>query len=1161
MKRPIMSLIPEKILLLDGGMGSQIFGYKPTVDDYGGPQFDGCVELLNERRPEWIKTIHTNYFKAGSDAVETNTFGCNTIVLGEFGIAHRAQELNEIAVKLAREAAGSFSTPKYVVGSVGPGTKLVTLGHVTHAALYESYLPQMRGLIVGGVDAILIETAQDLGQIKAAVRAARTIMRELKVTRPIWVQVTIETNGAMLLGSDVLTALHTIEALGVDVIGMNCASGPDEMAPHIAQLCAHAPVPVSCLPNAGLPENINGQTHYRLSPEDFAHKVLSLARTHGINILGGCCGTTPAHIAALAPHLAGCRPRQPNPSQERFVTSLYSAVSLEQQPRPTFVGERTNANGSKLFRDKLGANNFDAMVAIAKTQAQEGAHVLDVSVAYVSRNETADMVEFLSRVVTQVNIPIMIDSTEVNVMEAALQVAPGKCIVNSINFEDGDAKARAILELCRTYGAAVVALTIDERGMAKTADEKLAVAHRLYDLAVRDFGLHPGDLVIDPLTFTLASGDATYVDSAKETLNAIERIKRELPGVRTILGLSNVSFGLKPRARQILNSMMLYHAVERGLDLAILNASKIVPMGRVTSTDRALFDALLFNDRTDHVDPLKTILERYSETTTSDTSATEAAASRNTLPLAEQVELDIIDGNKTAITAKVLAMLETTPALEIINTTLLGAMKIVGERFGSGEMQLPFVLASAETMKTAVQALEPHLPKSSSFAKGKIILATVKGDVHDIGKNLVDIILSNNGYEVINLGIKQSADQILHAFAEHDVDAIGMSGLLVKSTAIMKENLEQFAERGITVPVILGGAALTRSFVETDCQKVYRGPVYYAEDAFTGLNVMNQICGSAPTTTPEAGAPTTTPESDIRVVRRSSTGTPLNQLGQSSWVEPSRVTPQTPFLGTRICHDSLDEIFGYLDDFALVRNRWGFTQGNLPDQEFEALLNSKAWPMLAELRRKITTEQIFEPAAIYGYFPACSGGDGNDILIYDPATDAKVAPADRNVIARFRLPRQSQGRRLCIADFLRHESSGELDVLGLQVVTMGKPASEEALKAFDDAKYRDYFLIHGLSTELTEAYAELIHKRMRAELGMASGDAPTLREIFSQGYQGSRYSFGYPACPDLEDNATVLHLLEADRIGVTLSDSFQMIPEQTTSAIVIHHPQARYFAV
>ncbi|KAB8032074.1 methionine synthase [Fluviispira multicolorata] len=1167
MKKSIKELMQEKVLVLDGAMGTQIFANNPTIEDYGGVDFDGCVELLNERRKEWIQTIHSNYFNAGSDAVETNTFGCNEVVLAEFGIAHRTCELNTVAAKLAREVADSYKTPKYVIGSVGPGTKIITLLQIDYPTLYKSYYEQMKGLLLGRVDVILIETSQDINQVKIAIRAAKNAMRELKVKVPIWTQVTIESSGTMLVGSDIQSALTAVECLDIDLIGMNCATGPDEMRSHIAYLAQAAPFALSVLPNAGLPQNIGGKTVYPLGPTDFSRKVIEMAKDFSLNVVGGCCGTTPEHIkelVTLANRLpAGIR----KINLERSVSSLYSSVSLNLEPKPLYVGERTNANGSKKFRDLLALNDYDGLIQIAKGQLKEGAHILDVCVAYVSRNETEDMEHFLKKLVTQVNIPIMIDSTEVSVIEKALQLTPGKCIVNSINFEDGEEKARKILTLCKEYGAAVVALTIDEEGMAKSVERKILIAERIYNLVVNEFKINAGDLIFDPLTFTLGSGDEEFRKSAIATLDAIKKIKDKFNGVRTILGLSNVSFGLNPFTRQMLNSMMLYYAVKNGLDLAILNASKIIPIARIEEEDRKIFTDLIYDNRAENYDPLKTILAKFSNIKKDNISN---VSKRNNMSIEEKLKLDIIDGEKQFIVEDCNEALKTYAPLHIINSILLDGMKVVGERFGSGEMQLPFVLESAEAMKTAVKALEPFMEKKSNYSKGKIILATVKGDVHDIGKNLVEIILSNNGFEVVNLGIKQPIESIIEKYRGSDADAIGMSGLLVKSTVIMKENLEYMNEKGFDIPVILGGAALTREFVENECQATYKGPVFYAFDAFEGLKVMEGLSNKRGQITAteileirkksKAIPKEIKEENDntIKIIRKGEPKISLDENLQSAWVRKDEKIPKPPFWGTQIITEPLENIFAFLDEFALIRSRWGFSQGNKSDAEFDEILNTKAYPLYKKMKNEIIENKIIQPKAIYGYYPACS--KENKILIYKLSTTADIHPNKREIIAEFEFPRQISGRRLCISDFICHENTKKIDTLPVQIVSIGAEISKETEKLYKQEKFSEYYYLHGIGTELTEAYAELIHKRIRSELEIVKKDAKLLRQLFSQGYQGSRYSFGYPACPDMESNVPLLKLLGADRIGVKISEAFQMDPEMTTSALVSWHPQARYFS-
>ena len=1138
----LADLLQERVMLLDGGMGTQILARKPTVDDFGGTALDGCMELLNERRPQWIREIHAAYLDAGADAVETNTFGANDVVLGEFGIPERTEELNLVAARLALDVARSYDRPRFVIGSAGPGTKLLTLGHIDYPSLFRSYRTQMRGLLLGGVDAILIETSQDLGQIKCAVRAARSAMADTGRACPIWVQATVETTGTLLLGTELQAVLTSVEMLGLDVLGLNCGTGPDEMHAPLQTLGELSPFRISCLPNAGLPVNQDGNLVYPLDPDAFADKVAHLARKFGVNIVGGCCGTTPAHIRALSARLGGAAtPR--TPAMERSAASLYQSVSLTQEPRPLIVGERTNANGSKKFRDLLAREDFDGLAEIARDQQREGAHMLDVCVAYVGRDEARDMTAFLRKTVPQTLLPIMIDTTEVAVLEVALQNAPGKCVVNSINFEDGEDRARKVLDLCRAYGAAVVGLTIDEQGMAHTVEGKLAVAQRLYDLVVGEYGFDPSDLIIDPLTFTLGSGDETFRGSAVATLEAIRAIKARLPGVLTILGVSNVSFGLSVPVRHVLNALMLYHGVKAGLDMAIFNAAKVIPVASIPAEQRQAAEDLLFDRRRPDYDPLKVTMALFAA---SGAAPVEDSGPVADLPVEERLRRDILGGEKRRILDDVDEALGSIPPLDLINRVLLDAMRVVGERFGAGEMQLPFVLESAEAMKAAVKRIEPHLPKESSTTKGRMVLATVKGDVHDIGKNLVEIILSNNGYQVLNLGIKQPVESILAALDGFPADAIGLSGLLVKSTTIMRENLAFMEERGLRIPVILGGAALTRDFVAEQCQAVYSGRVLYAEDAFEGLRHMDAIV--AGTAAPEP-APAAPGASGITVLHRGGARTELTPAGQSSWVKRGLQSPEPPFWGVAEAGRTVAEIFEYLDSFVVIRNRWSFTQGQLDDAAFAAVLRDKAEPLLAAWKQRILQEDLLEPRALYGYFPVRAEGDS--LAVY--------APDRTRILARIPFPRQEEGRRLCIADFYAPDAD-RFDVLPVQLVTLGRKAADLAAQLYRSDQYSDYFLFHGLATELTEAYAELLHARIRRELGIHGKDAPELRQLFSQGYQGSRYSFGYPACPDLEGNATLLDLLGGERIGVGISEQFQMDPEYSTSALVAWHPQARYFA-
>lgn len=1171
----ISSFLQERILLMDGGMGTQILARRPSVDDFGGPAHEGCLEILNERRPDWIREIHAAYFAAGADAVETNTFGCNELMLAEYGLAHRTEELNVQGARVAREAAINFAGPRFVVGSVGPGSKLLSLGHVEYDVMLRSYLAQVRGLLRGGVDALLIETSQDLGQIKVAIRAAKLAMEELKIQRPLWVQATVENSGTLLLGTELQAVITVVEALGVDLLGLNCGLGPDEMHAALATLAESSPFPISCQPNAGLPVNREGSLVYLLEPDPFADKLVVLAKEFHLNVLGGCCGTTPAHIRALKTRSESIVVTHRVIRASRSVASLYQSVALHQEPRPLIVGERTNANGSKAFRNHLSSGDYDNLVSIAKEQQREGAHMLDVCVAFAGRDEVFDMEQVLKRMVLQVTAPLMVDSTDPEVLERALKTIPGKAVVNSIHFEDGESKARKILDLCRSYGAAVVGLTIDEDGMARSVERKLAIAERLYQLVVKGYGFNASDLIIDPLTFTLAAGDEESRRSAVESLEAVRLIKDRYHGVLTLLGLSNASFGLKPKARRVLNAVLLYHAVKAGLDLAIFNAAGLLPLSAIPENQRQAAEDLIFNRRSEMGDPLTNFLSLFEGEDTQDSIKYETLLSAQ-----ECLRRDILRGDQGKATQDAEAALKTMDPLQVLNEVLLPAMKAVGEAFGAGELQLPFVLQSAEAMKAAVRILEPRMAKGEGQTKGRILLATVKGDVHDIGKNLVNVVLTNNGFEVDDLGIKQPIEHILATLAERPADALGLSGLLVKSVQTMKENLVYMAERGLRIPVILGGAALTRNFVERECRPVYPGPVLYAADAFEGLSCMEAIVSGA---LAEPGAPRIPGRSSTTTLHAGEPALELDARGQSPWVRRDLPAPQPPFWGVRELQPSLVELFAFLDDFATIRHRWSFTQGRLSDEAFAAILQEKAEPLLKDWKTRLLTESTLRPRARYGYFPCAA--EANCLNVFSP--DGK------RLLAKLCFPRQASGRRLCIADFFEpdavrggpparsardvppgspHMEIGPSpismsavpephDVLPLQLVTLGPEAVDRAAELYASGRFMDYFLFHGLATELTEAFAELVHAKIRSELGIQDRDTKMKQGALDQRYQGSRFSFGYPACPKLEDNGVILELLQGETLGVTLTENCQMVPEYTTAALIAWHPQARCFAV
>ena len=1144
--------LSERVVVADGAMGTMLQAHALSLEDFAG--LDGCNEILNVTRPDVVRSVHDAFLEVGVDCVESNTFGANLANLSEYGIPERIRELAEAGARIAREAADAWSTPgqpRYVLGSVGPGTKLPTLGHITFAELRDSYADQVAGLLDGGADAVLIETAQDLLQAKAAVIGAKRAIAAAGRDVPVLVQVTVETTGTMLLGTEIGAALTALEPLGIDAIGLNCATGPAEMSEHLRHLSKYGRPLISCMPNAGLPVLTADGAHYPLTPEQLADAHDTFTREYGLSLVGGCCGTTPEHLRAVVERVHGrpLTPRDPHP--EAGVASLYQAVPFAQDTSYLSIGERTNANGSRAFRDAMLEGRWQDCVEIAREQNRDGAHLLDLCIDYVGRDGVADMRALAGRLATASTLPLVLDSTEPAVLEAGLEMLGGRAVVNSVNYEDGDgpdSRIRRIMPLVREHGAAVVALTIDEQGQARTADWKVAVADRLIIDLTSTWGMSVEDIIVDCLTFPIATGQEETRRDAVETLAAIREVKRRWPGVRTTLGLSNVSFGLNPAARQVLNSVFLAEAVEAGLDSAIVHASKILPTARIPQEQLQVALDLVHDRRREGYDPLQRFLELFEgvdATALRQSRAEELAA----LPLFERLQRRIVDGERTGLEADLDAALETHSALDIVNDTLLAGMKTVGELFGSGQMQLPFVLQSAEVMKTAVGHLEPHMDRTDESGKGTIVLATVKGDVHDIGKNLVDIILSNNGYRVVNLGIKQPASAIIAAAEEADADLIGMSGLLVKSTVVMKENLSELTQRGVGTrwPVLLGGAALTRAYVEQDLAEQFDGEVRYARDAFEGLRLMEAFMAH------RRGLTDALPPRRERVVRSVARPdeTPTDQLPARSDVATDVPVPTPPFLGSQVVKGiALAEYAAYLDERALFLGQWGLKPGRGEGgASYEELVESQGRPRLRMWLDRLQTEGLLEAAVAYGYYRCVSEGDDLVVLSEDGG-------AERH---RFTFPRQRRDRHLCLSDFFRPSGSGETDVVGFTVVTMGRRISEATGELFAKNAYRDYVELHGLSVQLAEALAEYWHARIRAELGFAGEDAGDLGAILDQGYRGSRYSFGYPACPDLEEQAKVVDLLQPERIGVTLSEEFQLAPEQSTSALVVHHPEAKYF--
>ncbi len=1173
-----LDTLKERIVVFDGAMGTNLQVQNLTLDDFGGLRFEGCNENLLVTRPDAVEKVHAAFLDVGCDVIETNSFNGTPVDFAEYGIGDQAYDMNVKAARLAKRVASDYATkdrPRWVAGSMGPGRKLPTLGHISFLDLKAAYGEQVRGLLDGVVDLLIVETCQDLLQTKAALAAIFENFRERRRRVPVIAQVTIEVFGTMLNGTEIGAALTALAPFPIDVIGMNCGTGPRHMTESIRYLCENAPLPVSVLPNAGLPSVKEGKMHYDETPESFTAQIVHFASDFGVNIVGGCCGTTPAHLKLVVEAMQSITPKPRDAKLVPAASSIYFQQPYVQDASFLIVGERVNASGSKKMRDLLNVEDWDGLVSLAKEQEREGAHILDVNVDFVGRNGEADMHELASRLVTSIKLPLMFDSTEWEKMEAGLQHAGGKSILNSTNYEDGEPRFAKVIDLTKRYGASVVIGTIDEEGMARTADGKLRIAKRAYERATGELGLPASDIFFDPLALPISTGIEEDRRNALETIEGIKRIKAELPGSFTILGVSNISFGLNPASRVVLNSVFLHDAVEAGLDAAIVNASKIEPLNRIGERELEVARDLIYDRRRFEGDVC--IYDPLIEFTTlfEGVKAKSAKKASKGETVEERLKNHIIDGEKIGLEDELKTALEKYPALDIINNILLDGMKVVGDLFGSGQMQLPFVLQSAEAMKAAVRFLEPFMEKKGgATAKGTMVLATVKGDVHDIGKNLVDIILTNNGYRVINLGIKQTIDAILNAYQEHKADAIGMSGLLVKSTLIMKENLEIMNERGIGVPVVLGGAALTRRYVEDDLKSLYKGTLFYARDAFAGLHTMDKLMSgdghdgeeqAKAAAAAASGNGDQVEEAEDLVGEDAKLGLrkPAKPRGAKrvagdtthtlrSDVRTDVPIPQPPFFGSRVALDiPIKNVFAYVNETALFKGQWQFKQGRTSAEEYQALVAEKVRPVYEELKERCERERLLVPRVVYGYFPAQSAG--NDLIVYDTDT--------RTERARFTFPRQPAGKRLCLADYFASVESGHMDVVAFDLVTVGRRASEYSQELFKRDNYADYLYFHGLSVESAEALAEYWHKHIRQELGIADQDAKSLNELFRQGYQGSRFSFGYPACPNLEDQAKLFELLDPSRIDVELTEEFQLEPEQSTSAIVIHHAEARYFSI
>jgi 5-methyltetrahydrofolate--homocysteine methyltransferase len=1150
-----LQTVRQRVVIYDGAMGTNIQKRNPTLDDYWGKE--NCSEVLVLSRPDIIRDIHADFFRVGCDVVETNTFGGSRVVLSEFGLQDRVAEINRTAVKLAKDVARQFSTadkPRFVAGSIGPTTKLPSLGHIGFEQMLEAFLEQALVLIESGVDVLLVETCQDLLQAKIAAIAALDAMKKAGKRLPLQVQVTLQESGTMLLGTEIGAVVTALELLDIDILGLNCATGPDLMNDAVRYLGLNSTTNISVLPNAGLPQNEGGHAVYKLTPEELAKYHKHFVQDYGIRVVGGCCGTTPEHLKAVVDAVSGLEPANRDVKPAGAASSAYTSVPLDLDPKPLVVAEEMNTTTRvEHFRNLVRGQKYDDILALAKKLVNDGSHMLDLCCAIVGEDEKGYISSILERIATRVPAPILVDSTEADVIEEALKRIPGKAIINSINLEDGEKRTSKVLPMAKRYGAAVIALTIDEEGMALTADKKVAIAQRIFDLATQKYGIRAVDLIFDALTLPISTGQEEYRTAGIETLNAIERIKKELPDVKTILGVSNISFGLDPYPRRVLNSVFMHEAVDHGLDLAIVNYSKIYPLYKIPQEEVELARKLIYRDAS-LGDPLQVYMQHFAGTKGKQQATTVAHV--ETLSIEDKLKYAIINGEKSVGEGANKKSLETlldealqqyTP-LDLINTVLLDGMKTVGDLFGARKMQLPSVLDAAGVMKAAVAYLEPKMEKKTAGGqKGTIVLATVKGDVHDIGKNLVDIILSNNGFRVINLGIKQPGDSIIKAAQEHQADAIGLSGLLVKSTLEMKYVIQDLERQKLEYPVICGGAALTRKYVEDDLRREYSNAVFYADDAFAGLHVMEDL------TSPNGKRKARLAEG--RTVKEFAKAAVADNGGdvsteRSAVVSDAPNIPSPPFWGIRVKKDyDLRQLFPYINETALFKNQWQLKTAS--QEDYAKLVAEKYRPIRKELEAEIIASGLFEPKVVWGYYPAHS--EGNDLIVYR-ADNAKQETL------RFTFPRQREGRKLCISDFFTGKSSGKMDVIGLSLVTIGPKASLETQRLFEAGEYTKYLYLHGLSVETAEALAEYHHKLMREELGISGEDSPHIRDLFHQKYRGSRYSFGYPACPNLEDQTKLFALLHPEEnVGVKLTTGFLLDPEQSTSAIVVHHPLAKYF--
>ena len=1175
----------KPLIIFDGGTGTSFQNLNLTADDFGGKELEGCNENLVLSSPEVVEKVHNSFLEAGCHVIETNTFGASSIVLDEYDIKNKAYEINKNAALIAKKAAAKYASvdkPRFVAGSIGPTTKLPTLGHIDFDELKQSYKEQIYGLIDGGVDLLLIETCQDVLQIKSALLASKEILESKNIDIPLMVSITMETTGTMLVGSDIASALTILEPFNIDILGLNCATGPEQMKEHIKYLSENSPFAISCIPNAGLPENIGGVAHYRLKPIELKMQLMNFIYDFNVQLIGGCCGTTPEHIKYLSSIIDEIidNERTNNNGKKNssgFIpsaSSIYNSVPYKQDNSILIVGERLNASGSKKVRELLNNDDWDGLVSIAKQQQKENAHVLDVNVDYVGRDGVKDMKEITSRLVTNINLPLMIDSTDADKMESGLKSAGGKCIINSTNYEDGNERFDQVLNLALGYGSGLVVGTIDEDGMARNSEKKYSIVKRAIN-RTRECGLSDYELFFDPLALPISTGIEEDRLNAKETISAILKIRENFPDIHIILGISNISFGLSPLSRINLNSIFLDECIKAGLDSAIIAPNKILPLSKISEETKKLcldliYDKRKFEDDICIYDPLVELTKAFQDLSIQDFK--KASSENKNLTLEESLKNHIIDGEKIGLEDQLNKALKKYKPLEIINTFLLDGMKVVGDLFGSGQMQLPFVLQSAETMKFAVSILEPYMETvDENISNGKLLIATVKGDVHDIGKNLVDIILTNNGYDVINLGIKQDVSAIIDAQKKYNADCIAMSGLLVKSTAFMKDNLEAFNNENISVPVILGGAALTPKFVNEDCSKIYKGKILYGKDAFTDLKFMNEYMdnkkkGNWSNTegfinNEGININLASSKSNSQAVKKSiSINTETSKLNlKENFIRSKFINEedpiQAPFLGTKVLNDvdiDLNKLMFYLDTKALFSGQWQIKKGkNQSVDEYNNYLDSYAKPLLDKWLEIIIEKKLISPKAVYGYFRC--GRKDNSIFLFDEKS--------LNKISQFNFPRQKSGNNLCIADFYCDlKNDKPIDIFPMQAVTMGDIASEYSQKLFKEDKYSDYLLFHGLTVQLAEALAEYVHALIRIECGFRSEEPDKNREILAQKYRGARYSFGYPACPKVSDSNIQLSLLDAKRINLTMDESEQLHPEQSTTAIISLHSKAKYFS-